>query len=80
MPSGNYISLGQKLYFDVEKDVDATILKQIAVGDYAHAVKSISLSNALNYSVNIDGLSLKSSIKDYYDEINYAQTSWSGSW
>ncbi len=80
LPSGNYISLGQKLYFDVEKDVDATILKQIAVGDYAHAVKSISLSNALNYSVNIDGLSLKSSIKDYYDEINYAQTSWSGSW
>ncbi len=80
LPVGSYVSLKQTLYFDVEKNVDAKILKQIAVGDYAHATKTISSANSLKYSVSVNGIELESSITDYYDSINVAQASWTGSW
>ena len=80
LPNDSLISLKQTLYFDVKKNVDATIIKQIACGDYSHATKSISPTDALNFSVNDSGIILNTSISNYYDEINSACATWNGSW
>lgn len=79
--NSNIISLTQTYYVDVEKNSSSTIISQVAVGDYSHAVKTISKSNALNFSVNsTNGIVLDSAITDYYDSISYAKATWSGSW
>lgn len=81
VPVGNFVSMQQEFYFDVEKtDKNTTIVRQLAVGDYSHATKTISLSNAQKISININGLTLNSSIQDYYDDINPAKALWTGSW
>ena len=80
LPTGNYISLKQTLYFDVKKNVDATIIKQLAAGDYAHATKTITSNNALNATVATTGINLNSSISGYYDEISPATSTWTGNW
>ena len=80
IPTGNIISLKQTLYFDVKKNVDATIIRQIACGDYSHATKTISATNSLNLTVNDSGINLNSSISNYYDEISPACATWDGSW
>lgn len=81
VPVGNFVSMKQEFYFDVEKaDKDTTIIKQFAVGDYSHATKSVSLSNAQKLSININGITLNSSIQDYYDDINPANATWEGNW
>ena len=78
---GDIISLSQTLYVDVKKtNSSATIIKQYAYGDYAHAVKTISKNNAKNYNVGIDGIILSSGISDYYDSINTANATWTGTW
>lgn len=80
LPTGNYISLKQTLYFDVKKNVDATIIKQLAAGDYAHATKTITSNNALKATVATTGINLNSSISGYYDEISPATSTWTGNW
>lgn len=62
LPIGDFSTLKQTFYFDIEKAVDATILKQVAVGDYSHAVREISLSNASNFSVGVYGIDLSLSL------------------
>lgn len=79
--SSSIISLTQTYYVDVKKNVDSTVISQVAIGDYSHSVKTISQSNALKFSVNnSNGIILDSTIVDYYDTINYAKATWSGSW
>ncbi len=81
LPVGDYISLSQTLYFDVEKNTTETIISQSAYGDYAHAISTISLDNAKKYTVNgSQGIVLNTSIKNSYDTINQAKATWSGSW
>ncbi len=80
LPSGELTQLEQTFYFNVEKNVDATIIRQTAYGDYSHATKSISLTNSKKYSVGVSGIELNSSVEDYYDSINYATATWSGTW
>lgn len=80
LPTGNISTLTQTLYFDVEKNTSETIVKQTAYGDYSHATSVISSSNAKKYDVSGSGILLNTSIVDYYDEINYARVTWSGSW
>ncbi len=57
------------------------ILKsQNAYGDYAHAIRTISESDANNYFVNSSGILLDSSIANYYDSMQTAIARWTSSW
>lgn len=80
LPSSAIISLSSYLYFDVSKNTTSTITQLNAYGDYSHATKSISKSNANNHSINRGGISLDSSISDYYDSMNTSKAVWTGSW
>ena len=52
----------------------------IAYGDYAHAVKTISAGSSDGFWVDQGGVIVDDSIEDYYDTINSANATWSGSW
>ena len=80
LPNGNLSSLKQTFYFNVEKNTSATIIRQLAAGDYSHATSSISLNNSKKYSVNSNGILLNGSIANYYDEISQATAIWEGTW
>ena len=80
VPTGNLVTMNQILYVDMQKNTTSTIIAQYAYGDYAHAIKTISLSKAKNYIVNTNGIEYNSSNISYYDEINYAKATWNGSW
>lgn len=80
LPSGNFISLSQTLYFDVQKAVDATVVRQNVVGDYSHAIESISSSIANSFEINLNGITFSSTNSGYFDDINPAVASWEGSW
>lgn len=80
LPSGNLTSMSAYLYFDIAKNTSSTITKLNAYGDYSHAMKSISLDNAKNHSINRGGISLDSSISSYYDSMTAASTTLNCSW
>ena len=80
LPNGNLSSLKQTFYFNVEKNTSATIIRQVAAGDYSHATSSISLSNSKKYSINSNGILLNGSVVNYYDEISQATAIWEGTW
>ncbi len=81
LPTGALRSLKQTFYFDVEKNTINTLNKQEAYGDYSHATGSILLTNAIKYTVNQSlGIVLNSSIAKYYDSIDVAIASWTGTW
>lgn len=80
VPSGDLSSLSQTIYFDVQKSVDATVISQKAAGDYAHAVQTVTVAQAKNFSVSTLGINFNSSSVNLYDEISPATALWSGSW
>lgn len=79
VPSGSLTALIETLYFDVEKNA-STVTDQGAFGDYSHAKKSISKTNALKHNIGTDGIKLNNSVVGYYDSINYGLAMWSGKW
>ncbi len=80
LPTGSISSLSAKLYFNVEKNVNATILTQKAFGDYAHATSTISLTNAKKHTIGTNGIVHESSVSSYFDTMSTATATWSGSW
>lgn len=78
--STSIVSLKQTLYVDVKKNVTSTITSQVAVGDYSHATKTSNSSIASNHDISISGIIFTDTSVDYYDEIDYAKATWSGSW
>lgn len=80
LPSYELDSLKQTLYFDVDKNTSSTIVSQKAFGDYSHAVKIISLTNAQKFNVNSTGIQFDTAITSYYDAISTSIATWSGSW
>lgn len=80
IPSGDLTTLNSTIYFDVKKNVSATILRQDAYGDYSHATSSVSSSQSQNYSINSLGINLNSAITSLYDSIPVAQATWNGNW
>lgn len=79
LPSGTLTALIQSLYFDVEKS-SGTVTSQAAFGDYSHATKSITKTNALKHTVDTSGINLKNDVVSYYDEISPAVATWYGTW
>lgn len=80
LPSSTIVSLSSYLYFDVSKNTTSTITQLNAYGDYSHATKNISKSNANNHSINRGGIALDNSISDYYDSMTTSKAVWTGSW
>ena len=79
IPNDDLSSLNQTLYFNVTKNISATILSQLAAADYSHATKTITETNSQKYTVNQNGISLNG-VSSYYDGIDTAHANWSGSW
>lgn len=80
LPTGTLTELKQTLYFKVQKNTSSTIYRQKIYGDYAHAQKSITLTKAKDYVVSQTGIILGSTAEDYYDSIDEADVTWTGSW
>lgn len=81
LPSASVVSMDTYFYFSVEKNTTATITQLNAYGDFAHAMYTVSSTDAYNnHSVNRGGLSLNSNISSYYDSIDTAKAVWTGSW
>ena len=81
LPTGQLSSLKITLIVDVQKKNNSTITSQAAYGDYAHAVSSVSLSDALNYQViQSSGIVHDSSVASYFDTIPVSGVYWNGTW
>ena len=82
LPTQSLVSLEQTLDFIVTKNVSWTITEQYAAGDYAHATKTITQSNAVNaVGINALGLALNGTIENqYYDTTPAAVAIWEGTW
>lgn len=73
IPEGNLDNLQITLSFDVKVNSGSRIT---AYGDYAHATKSVSLTNAKRASISTKGIVLPSDLVGSYDEIKVDQVSY----
>lgn len=81
LPSASLVSMNSYMYFSVVKNTTSTITQLNAYGDFAHAMTTVSLSNAYNnHLISRGGLVLNSNISSYYDSIDTAKAVWTGSW
>lgn len=80
LPTSSLSSLSSYMYFNVSKSTTSTITSQKAYGDYSHATKTITLSNAKKHNIGSSGIVLNSDIVSYYDSMSTATSSWTGSW
>lgn len=80
VPEGSLSSLSQTLFFDVTKNVNATIISQAAYGDYGHATETVSVSQAQSHSIGTSGIQFTNGVGNKYDNIQPAVATWSGSW
>ena len=81
LPSGDFVSMSQVLYFDVEKrNPSTTIVAQKATGDYSHAVRTVTSTQAQNFDISNAGIQYTSSVSDYFDNMSHASASWTGTW
>lgn len=79
--SSNMTALINTLTVIVDKNTSGTIKEQKALADYSHAIKTISLNNAKNFSMSLSGgIVLSSSVETYYDEISPVATTLSCNW
>lgn len=79
-PSGSLYSLNHHMHFNVTKNTSAIITSQHAYGEFAHAISSVSLTNAKKYSVDTYGIAFQSGIGSYYNKIGVAEATWYGTW
>ena len=81
LPTEEIVSLSEYLYIDMDKtNSNTTIVEQVAVGDYAHATKSVSFSDAKNFIINVGGITHDVSVRSYFDTTPEAVAGWSGEW
>lgn len=81
LPSGTLSSLSQKIEVEMEKsNPSSTIISQVCVADYSHAVKTITYSNAKNFKVDVGGITLLNGISSYYDTMPSVSSTWEGRW
>lgn len=82
-PAG-YVMKGLEsyMYFEVQKLTSAKILTLNAYGDYKHAQKTVDNSFTSGLSIGTGGInfdvSVSTSVKESFDNINTAQATWSG--
>lgn len=79
-PTGSLYSLTETLSVLMDKNTSSTIIAQYAYGDYAHAVKSISLDDAKSFKVDTSGIVHHNGTSSLYDAISAARATWTGTW
>lgn len=80
VPEGSLSSLSQTFLYDVTKNVDATIISQAAYGDYSHATETVTVAQGKSLTVGTSGIQFTNGVGNYYDDIQPATATWSGSW
>lgn len=81
LPTEELSSLSQYFYVDMLKtNSNTTIIEQVAVGDYAHATKSVPFSDAKNFAIDTGGIYHYSPSNSYYDTTPEATAGWTGEW
>ena len=78
--SSSVKTMDSYLYYMVQKTNSGTLTSMEAAGDYSHAVKGTTSKYIDNFTITSRGLYLDAKITDYYDEIPYAEATWTGSW
>lgn len=81
LPSASNVnSIKNTLTLDIAKNVsDAKVIEQLAVADYAHATKKISLTDANNYTIDTSGLTHQGT-SSYFDTTPSVSTSIKCNW
>lgn len=77
--SSNIKSIKNTLTVYIVKDVNSTIIEQMAVADYAHATKTISDTNANKYTINTVGITHQGT-SSYFDNMSYVSTKINCNW
>ena len=78
LPSGSLTQLGSYIYYDVQKN-SGTVYTQHAYGDYAHATSSVTSSQSQSYNITT-AIFLNSGVSGYYDSMDEAIATWTGTW
>lgn len=81
LPS-NCVTLNQDFFFDVAKnDTSSTITVLNSFGDYAHATETVNPTTVNNnYTANMAGIFLNSSITNKFDAMTETDVTWTGTW
>ncbi len=81
LPEGTIISLYTTFYYNIGKNSGVgTITYLRMAADYAHATSNVTSSQSQQYGIGYAGLYLNGSIMSYYDAMDPAVATWSGSW
>ena len=81
LPTGSIVSLYSTLYYTVKKNSGVgTITYLRMAADYAHATSTVTGTQSKKYGLGYSGLYLDGSIMSYYDAMDCAVATWSGSW
>lgn len=80
LQTGTFVTITTGLYFDVTKNTSSTITSQYAVGDYSHATTTVTTAQSNNYTLDSTGITLNSSVINYFDAMGAATATWTGSW
>jgi hypothetical protein len=66
---GNIVALSSNIYFDVIKNTTNTLTELEFCGDYAHALSSVTSSQAANHAIGPLGIGFDASVYNYYNQI-----------
>ena len=81
LPTVDLSRLNQTFSFYLGKVNSGTLNYLEVFGDYAHAQRSVTFSEACRFEMLYDGLYFTdSTVEDKYDEISSTYLTWSGSW
>ena len=73
LPTTMY-SLSANIYFDVSKNTTDTLTELYFCGDYAHALYSVTSSQAANHGIGSGGIVFDASVHNYFNQIPCADT------
>ncbi len=79
LPTTMY-SLSANIYFDVVKNTNDTLTELEFCADYAHALYSLTSSQAANHGIGSLGISFDASVYNYFNQIPCADTYASVNW
>lgn len=65
----NIVMLSSNIYFDVIKNTTDTLYGLEMCGDYAHALSSVTASQAANHGIGPLGIGFDASVYNYYNQI-----------
>ena len=65
----NMASLSASIYFDVSKNTTDTLTYLEFCGDYAHALSSVTASQAANHAIGPLGIDFDASVYNYFNQI-----------